>query len=55
MKQAVSPAYFVPEKIKADTLFQNMKKERSRLAIALDEHGGVTGIIAVADSASGAE
>jgi len=49
MKQAVSSAYFVPEKIKADTLFQNMKKERSRFAIALDEYGGVTGIITIHD------
>ena len=49
MKQAVSSAYFVPEKIKADTLFQNMKKERSRFAIVLDEYGGVTGIITIHD------
>ena len=49
LKYAVTPAYFVPEKIKADTLFQNMKKERSRFAIALDEHGGVTGIITIHD------
>lgn len=49
MEQAVSPAYFVPEKIKADILFQNMKKERSRFAIVLDEYGGVTGIITIND------
>lgn len=49
MEQAVNPAYFVPEKVKADTLFQNMKKERSNFAIVLDEYGGVTGIITIND------
>ena len=49
MEQAVSPAYFVPEKVKADTLFQNMKKERSNFAIVLDEYGGVTGIVTIND------
>lgn len=49
MKQAVKPAYFVPEKIKADILFQNMKKEYSHFAIVIDEYGGVTGIITIYD------
>lgn len=49
MEQAVSPAYFVPEKVKADTLFQNMKKERNNFAIVLDEYGGVTGIVTIND------
>ena len=49
MEHAVNPAYFVPEKIKADTLFQNMKKERCSFAIVLDEYGGVTGIVTIHD------
>ena len=49
MEQAVLPAYFVPEKIKADILFQNMKKERNSFAIVLDEYGGVTGIVTIND------
>ena len=46
---AVSPAYFVPDTVKADVLFQNMKKERCSLAIVLDEYGGMTGIITLND------
>ena len=49
MKCAVSPAYFVPDTVKADTLFQNMKKERASLAVVLDEYGGMTGIITIND------
>ena len=49
MEYAVSPAYFVPDKVKADTLFRNMKKDRQTLAVALDEYGGMTGIITMND------
>ncbi len=49
MEQAVSPAYFVPDKVKADTLFHNMKTERQALAVVLDEYGGMTGIVTLND------
>lgn len=49
MKNAVSPAYFVPDTVKADVLFRNMKKEHRTLAIVLDEYGGMTGIITIND------
>lgn len=49
MKEAVTPAYFVPENIKADTLFQQMKKTRNRFAVVLDEYGGVFGIVTMND------
>lgn len=49
MKNAVEPAYFVPENQKADILFQNMKKDRKRFAIVLDEYGGTVGIITMKD------
>ncbi len=49
MTKAVSPAYFVPDTIKADTLFRNMRKEKHTLAVVLDEYGGVTGIITIND------
>lgn len=42
---AVRPAYFVPESIKADLLFMNMKKEREFFAVVLDEYGGMSGIV----------
>lgn len=45
MENAVGPAYFVPDKVKADTLFRNMKKDRQAMAVVLDEYGGMTGIV----------
>ncbi len=49
MEQAVYPAYFVPDTVKADVLFRNMKKNKHTLAVVLDEYGGMTGIITIYD------
>lgn len=49
LEKAVTPAYFVPDTVKADTLFRNMKKEKQRIAIVMDEYGGMTGIITLND------
>ena len=49
MENAVKPAYFVPEAVKADVLFRNMKKNKESAAIVLDEYGGVRGVITVTD------
>ena len=49
MARAVKPAYFVPDTIKADVLFRNMKKTGNRIAIVLDEYGGMSGIITLND------
>jgi len=49
MAQAVFPAYFVPETVKADVLFRNMKHTRNKLAVVLDEYGGVSGIVTIND------
>lgn len=49
MKEAVKPAYFVPETIKADVLFRNMKKTHHSLAVVLDEYGGMVGIVTLND------
>ncbi len=49
MANAVFPAYFVPDGIKADVLFRNMKKEGHRMAILVDEYGGVSGLVTIND------
>lgn len=49
LTQAVTPAYFVPETIKADVLFKNMKAERTSMAIVVDEYGGMEGIVTFSD------
>ncbi len=48
-ENAIKPAYFVPENVKADILFRNMKKNKEFIAIVLDEYGGVQGIITFTD------
>ncbi len=49
MKSAVRPAYFIPETVRTDILFRNMKKSRNHFAIVLDEYGGMNGIITMND------
>lgn len=49
MDKAVSPPYFVPECVKADVLFRNMKHDRNNLAVVLDEYGGMSGIVTIND------
>ncbi len=49
MQHAVTEAYIVPESLKADVLFRNMKKEHRQIAIVLDEYGGMSGIVTIKD------
>mgnify|MGYP005906735555 CR=1 FL=1 len=49
MAGAVRTPYFVPETIKADALFRNMKRTGNPLAVVLDEYGGMVGIVTLND------
>ncbi len=49
MKYAVKQPYFVPDTVKADVLFRNMKQEHQSMAVVLDEYGGMMGIITMND------
>ncbi len=49
MAEAVKPAYFVPETIGADVLFHRMRRDNQRLAVVIDEYGGLCGIITLID------
>lgn len=49
MCSALEPAYFVPETVKADVLFRNMKQTHNTFAVVLDEYGGLTGIVTIQD------
>ena len=49
LKEAVTNAYFVPETVKADVLFRNMKANKQFFSIVLDEYGGVHGIVTFTD------
>lgn len=49
MANAVKDAYFVPESVKADVLFKSMRKDGMRMAVVLDEYGGMVGIVTMND------
>ncbi|NMA66771.1 MAG: HlyC/CorC family transporter, partial [Clostridiaceae bacterium] len=49
LKEAVKPAYFVPETVRTDILFRNMRITRKFFAVVLDEYGGMSGIITMND------
>lgn len=49
VEKLVRPAYFVPDGVKADVLFKNMRASANRFAIVLDEFGGFEGIITLND------
>ncbi len=49
MEKAVKTPYFVPESVKADVLFRNMKNGGKTFAVVLDEYGGMRGIITMND------
>ena len=49
LKKAVEKPYYVPETMKADVLFRNMKREKKHFAVVLDEYGGLSGVISMHD------
>ncbi len=49
MRAASEKPYFVPENMKADILFSNMKETRNYFAIVVDEYGGTQGVITIHD------
>ena len=48
-EQIMKAPYYVPESMKANVLFRNMRKKRSYFAVILDEYGGMSGIITLHD------
>lgn len=49
MRSAVTAAYFVPDTIRADVLFANMKRRGTTLSVVVDEYGGMVGIVTIND------
>lgn len=50
IRQLMRPPYFVPENKKLDKLLQQFKKRKNHIAIVVDEHGGVSGLITLEDA-----
>ena len=49
METIVSAPYLVPEAVKADVLFKNMREHKESMAVVLDEYGGLFGVITMTD------
>jgi putative hemolysin len=49
IRNIMRPPYFVPENRKLDSLLRQFKKRKNHIAIVVDEHGGVSGLITLED------
>lgn len=49
LRELVSPVRFVPDLINAEQLLQHFRATKSQIAIAVDEFGGVTGLVTLED------
>ncbi|MGB5985871.1 MAG: hemolysin family protein, partial [Desulfobacterales bacterium] len=49
IQKLMRPPYFVPENKKLNSLLAQFKKKKNHLAIVVDEHGGVSGLISLED------
>jgi CBS domain containing-hemolysin-like protein len=49
IRKIMRPPYFVPENKKLDSLLHQFKKRKNHIAIVVDEHGGVSGLITLED------
>ena len=49
IRSLLRPVQFVPASKKIDVLLKKMRTKRSHLAIVIDEHGGVAGLITIED------
>ena len=49
IRNSMLPPYFVPENKKLNTLLHQFKKRKHHMAIVVDEHGGVSGLITLED------
>jgi CBS domain containing-hemolysin-like protein len=50
VRKIMREAYFVPENKKLDNLMHQFKKRKQHMAIVVDEHGGVSGLITLEDA-----
>lgn len=45
----IRPVYFVPESMKVQELLKEFQERKQKLAIVVDEHGGVSGLVTMED------
>jgi len=49
VKQIMKKPYFIPESKKLDSLLKDFKQKKNHIAVVVDEHGGVSGIVTLED------
>ena len=49
LKEILRPAFFVPEQKRVAELLSEMRTRKQHMAIAVDEHGGIAGLITLED------
>jgi len=45
----IRPAYFIPESMKVAELLREFQKRKLKMAVVVDEHGGVSGLVTMED------
>jgi putative hemolysin len=49
IKEIMKVPYFIPESKKLDSLLKDFKVKKSHMAVVVDEHGGIAGIVTLED------
>ncbi len=49
IRELIYEPYFVPESVRADALFGDMRTKNSHMVIVLDEYGGTSGLVTMED------
>lgn len=49
INELMKKAYYVPETITVDKLFEEMRKNKKQISIVIEEHGGTSGIVTMED------
>ena len=51
LRELIQPVHFVPELISLEQLLEHFRRTRSQIAVAVDEYGGVAGLVTLEDLA----
>jgi putative hemolysin len=49
IRKIIKPPFFIPETMKVSLLLREMQKKRVHMALAVDEYGGISGLVTIED------